>query len=90
MEEFLKMINNGDHIVGVSIEVGELVKVGFALDLYPDNVKFDNGKLRICDLSNNALELNLEDCDIKKEGNSDMFLITNKENNMIVEMSFIF
>ncbi len=89
MEEFLKMINNGDHIVGISIEVGELVKAGFCLGLYTDNIKFDNGKLKICDLSNNALELNLADCDIKKEGNSDMFLITNKENNMIVEVSFI-
>lgn len=89
MEEFLKMINNGDHIVGISIEVGELVKAGFALDLYPNNVKFDNGKLKFCDLNDNAFELNLEDCDIKKEGNSDMFLITNKENNIIVEVSFI-
>lgn len=89
MEEFLKMINNGDHIISVSIEVGELVKVGFALDLYPDNVKFDNGKLEFCDLNDNAFELNLEDCAVEKEGNSDMFLITNKENNIIVEMSFI-
>lgn len=87
MEELLKFINNGE-IIGVSIEVGELVKAGFDLDLYTDNVCIDNEKLKIRDLNGNAVEIDLAKCDIENE-NSSMFLITNKENNMIIEMSFI-
>lgn len=87
MEELLKFINNGE-IIGVSIEVGELVKAGFDLDLYTDNVCIDNKKLKIRDLNGNAVEIDLAKCDIENE-NSSMFLITNKENNMIIEMSFI-
>lgn len=87
MEELLKFINNGE-IIGVSIEVGELVKAGFDLDLYTDNVCIDNEKLKIRDLNGNAVEIDLAKCDIENENNS-MFLITNKENNMIIEMSFI-
>lgn len=87
MEELLKFINNGE-IISVSIEVGELVKAGFDLDLYTDNVCIDNKKLKIRDLNGNAVEIDLAKCDIENE-NSSMFLITNKENNMIIEMSFI-